>query len=63
MAGNETLVPQKGDVVSFSYKGFTPAGIPVDPQLVSIRTDLDWQDVLQNHVQDLAMNGAILLFT
>lgn len=43
--------PEKGDVVTFTYKGFTRRAAPIEPQIVRVRKDLEWQHVLQNHLQ------------
>lgn len=59
--GEDDEQPYEGDVVTFSYKDFTQYGVPVDPQLIRVRNDLDWQDTLQNYVQSLPLNG--ILFT
>lgn len=60
MESTDEEMPQKGDVVTFSMKGFTPGGNPIDAQLIRVRRDINWQQVLHEHVQNLSVNGADL---
>lgn len=43
---------QKGDVVSFSFDIRNKA--MVNPQIIRVRKDLDWQDVVITHFHDLS---------
>ena len=46
--------PKKGDVVMFSFQAYgATSGLPSNPKIEKIRTDVTWNDVLQNSVQPL----------
>lgn len=37
-----------GDIVTFSYENHARRDLPVNPKIYRIRTDLDWQEVINN---------------
>lgn len=39
--------PSIGDIVSFSYENYRN-GIPVNPKIFRVRTDLSWENVVHN---------------
>lgn len=43
-------------MVTYSYK-LTREGATYDHQFIRVRKDLDWQQVLHTHIQDLSLNG------
>ena len=55
---NAELKPKRGDVVTFSYKAFSRRATPVDPKVLRVRLDLNWEDVLREHVREQALNGS-----
>eukprot|EP00026_Physarum_polycephalum_P002682 Phypoly_transcript_02690.p1 GENE.Phypoly_transcript_02690~~Phypoly_transcript_02690.p1 ORF type:complete len:880 (+),score=98.16 Phypoly_transcript_02690:33-2672(+) len=59
--------PKKGDIVMLSYEKLSSLGIPVEPKLVRIRTDLSWEEVVINYnvenPKERALPGFINKFT
>eukprot|EP00026_Physarum_polycephalum_P002482 Phypoly_transcript_02489.p1 GENE.Phypoly_transcript_02489~~Phypoly_transcript_02489.p1 ORF type:complete len:757 (+),score=113.72 Phypoly_transcript_02489:481-2751(+) len=45
-------LPNIGDIVMFSYENYSKSMIPVEPKIQRIRTDLSWDEVLQNAQRD-----------
>ena len=37
-----------GDVVSFSFESSARRELPVNPRIYRIRTDIEWEDVVEN---------------
>ena len=46
------LGPQVGDVITFSYSGFSPEGTPTDVKIHHTRMDMPWQDVVASFYSD-----------
>lgn len=46
------VLPKKGDVVTFSYDNYTSLGVPVNPKIVQIRTDVSWEQLTDDHFAD-----------
>lgn len=44
--------PKLGDVVTFSYESNIRRDIPVHPKIYRIRTDISWEEVMYNSLQD-----------
>ena len=58
----EDLIPTKGNIVTYTYDHLTKAGIPVNPRITRIRTDLFWEDVLRDYESNsLFAQGTLLL--
>eukprot|EP00026_Physarum_polycephalum_P003272 Phypoly_transcript_03282.p1 GENE.Phypoly_transcript_03282~~Phypoly_transcript_03282.p1 ORF type:complete len:817 (+),score=97.02 Phypoly_transcript_03282:362-2452(+) len=38
----------KGDIVTYSFDGYTTDGLPINPIITRARTDVTWEDVVQN---------------
>lgn len=57
--------PQKGDVVSFSYRFLSQSGLPVNPVITRVRDDVKWIHVIQNYLDNVPhlgnLNGNFLL--
>lgn len=49
--------PKRGDIVSFSYDNFSKSSIPVNPQIYRIRTDITWEDIINNDSNNSQLNG------
>jgi len=45
--------PKVGNVVTFTYENFSRRALPVNPQILRIREDVSWEEVLFNHVHDV----------
>lgn len=46
---NEKMIqPKRGDIVSFSYDNFSQRSLPVNPKILRIRTDVTWENVVQD---------------
>ena len=43
-----------GDIVTLEYESHARREIPVGPKIVRIRTDVSWEDLLQDYARDLA---------
>jgi len=41
-----------GDVVTFSYESYSRREVPLNPKIQRVRTDLSWEEVLQNEAQE-----------
>jgi hypothetical protein len=41
--------PNRGDLVTFSYTSYSRNSLPVNPVVYRVRTDISWEDVLQEH--------------
>jgi hypothetical protein len=41
-----TTTPKKGDVVTFSYEIHARRELPFNPNIIRIRMDLSWEDVV-----------------
>jgi hypothetical protein len=50
------LVPhftlKRGDVVTFSYETLSRRAVPVNPEILRVRTDLTWIDVVRSFLSD-----------
>ena len=57
MPNEDILLPsiRVGDVVSFSYERNPKTELPYNPKIVRIRTDLAWEDVVQNSLKDIKL--------
>ena len=49
--------PKQGDVVTFEYDSFSRAGLPVNPVIYRIRTDVEWEEIASQSVEQLNLNG------
>lgn len=51
----------KGDIVSFTYQNFSSKSTPVGLDIIRIRNDVSWEDVVKNHVPELpaVLNGTL----
>lgn len=49
----ECDTPRKGDVVTFSYECYSRKAIPVKPTITRIRTDMQWEEVLDNSSKEV----------
>jgi hypothetical protein len=58
--------PEVGDIVTFSYSGFSPEGIPTDVKIHNVRTDMTWQDAVGSFYSDVPVqrhpDGIFLFF-
>lgn len=50
---------KKGDVVTFTYDHFTLQGVPVNPVLVRVRTDVSWEDVVIQSSQEMVASKPV----
>jgi hypothetical protein len=46
-----------GDIVTFSYEDVALREVPINPQILCVRTDISWEDVVANQVKDNSLNG------
>lgn len=51
--------PSNGDIVSFSFKIDSRKELPVDAEIIRVRRDVSWEDVISSHSSDI--NGIIFL--
>lgn len=62
---SKDIKPKRGDVVTFSYSGFSRSSIPIQPKIFRIREDITWEDVLFNYANDVAqaqyLNGNFII--
>lgn len=42
-------LPSKGDIVTFSYEINTRHELPVNPEIIRVRSDVTWLDVVHSH--------------
>eukprot|EP00026_Physarum_polycephalum_P002139 Phypoly_transcript_02143.p1 GENE.Phypoly_transcript_02143~~Phypoly_transcript_02143.p1 ORF type:complete len:817 (+),score=78.77 Phypoly_transcript_02143:221-2671(+) len=47
----ESVLPTKGNIVTYDFEHLTKGGIPVNPRVLRIRTDLFWDDVLSDYAR------------
>ena len=45
----ECELPNKGDIVTFSYDSYARRSEPVNPSIIRIRQDMTWDDVVRNY--------------
>jgi hypothetical protein len=57
----ESLLPAKGNIVTYDYDHQTKSGIPVNPRVTRLRTDLFWEDVLRDYTSSSTHNSGTLL--
>lgn len=43
-----STLPEKGDIVTFSYEALARRSAPLNPVIHRIRTDISWEDVLSS---------------
>lgn len=48
---------KKGDVVSFSYTAYSRYSVPKNAQIIRLRLDLTWKEVLLQHAIDYPVKG------
>jgi hypothetical protein len=57
---------QLGDVVTIDYKNYTQNEVPVDPHITRVRSDLKWEEVLKDFLderpQQKQLTGNIIIF-
>eukprot|EP00026_Physarum_polycephalum_P003064 Phypoly_transcript_03073.p1 GENE.Phypoly_transcript_03073~~Phypoly_transcript_03073.p1 ORF type:complete len:492 (+),score=39.24 Phypoly_transcript_03073:901-2376(+) len=41
-----TILPKRGDVVSFSYDSYSRRALPVNPKILCVRLDINWDQVI-----------------
>jgi hypothetical protein len=52
-----------GDVVTFSYEINARQNLPVNPEIVRIRKDIEWEDVVANYAKERRFrNGLTFIF-
>eukprot|EP00026_Physarum_polycephalum_P002403 Phypoly_transcript_02409.p1 GENE.Phypoly_transcript_02409~~Phypoly_transcript_02409.p1 ORF type:complete len:900 (+),score=140.14 Phypoly_transcript_02409:101-2800(+) len=52
---------KRGDIVTFSFDNYSRGLVPISPKVFRIRTDITWEDVLQNDVgEKLLLNDTSL---
>ena len=50
--------PTVGEIVSFSYESNARRELPQSPKIFSVRTDLEWDDVVRNfYTEQRLLNG------
>ena len=49
-----------GEIVTFTFSHFDKFGLPVRPRLQRKRTDVTWQDVVENYKQGKPVKKALL---
>jgi hypothetical protein len=57
--------PKMGDIVTFEHEIFSRREIPTTPKIVRIRKDVNWEDVVRDHVllpATLTLHKRMILF-
>ena len=52
---------QKGDIVTYSFDGFTQEGAPLNPVIKRTRNDVTWEDVLMNNSTIITPHASSML--
>lgn len=55
-------IPKEGQVVTFEYEQNLRHEIPVNPIITKIRSDLSWDNVMQDFLQDNSNSMRFFLF-
>lgn len=50
-----------GDIVTFTYEYHSRVDVPVNPQIMRVRQDLTWRDVLRDNANEMQkeLNGIL----
>lgn len=57
------IFPKIGEVVTFNFDGYSlKSGVPINPSISKIRTDISWNEVLSDHFTrpEPTLNGYFL---
>ena len=48
LGDTSVIIPQRGDVITFSFTSCSQWAVPLDPKICRIRRDLSWNDVVNS---------------
>ena len=52
---------KKGDVVSYTYEGFSRFGVPIAPKIFRLQTDMNWKDIISKRRYSNGMKRKLVL--
>ncbi len=48
------ILPEKGDIVSFSYDNYSRRSLPINPKVYRLRHDMTWDYLVKSHLDSIA---------